>query len=420
MSAVSTFAGATAALRNREFRIFWIAALTSNTGSWMQSAAMPYVVFQLTGRESGVGHNGFWQYIPIMVMGAVGGSLADRFDRRRMLIVTQLLQAGLAVALWFLVSQGLATPGRLAALAFAAGLGSGLNIPVWQAFVSQLVPRDLLVNAVTLNSTQFNSARALGTFLAGIIISFAGASIVFAINAASFLAVLIGLSMITSKGRPGTQGDRGSVLGEFVDGVRYVRTVPGIRAACIGIFSVALFASPLFNFVASVYGSKIFHLRGWRLGVVFGAGGIGSLLVAPLLLTVGQRVRRERLAVIGMLAYAVATSAVGLAPSWPLAVVGLLAFGGAYLVIASALNTSVQLLAREDMRGKAYSVYVMCLTGALPLGLLIWGEASQQFGIRSVTVAAGGVLVVVALILRFGGFLSALGDADRASPSRSD
>ena len=171
----NALAEATVALRNREFRIFWFAALISNTGGWMQSAAIPFVVYELTGRNTGVGVAGFWAYIPIMIMGVVGGSLADRFDRKRLLVVMQIGQAVFAVGLWVVVANGWATPARLSALAFGSGLASGLNIPVWQSFVAQLVPKETLLNAVTLNSTQFNAARALGTFLAGVIVVVSGA-----------------------------------------------------------------------------------------------------------------------------------------------------------------------------------------------------------------------------------------------------
>src|SRR5262249_18423170 len=137
-----------AALRVRNFRLFWGAALASNTGSWMQSTAIPYVVFQLTGSSGEVGLTGFFLYAPMLLMSFVGGSLADRYPRRRRLIITQVIQSVFAVALWWVVAAGHATTANLSALGFASGLAGGLNIPVWQSFVSQLVPRDLLANAV--------------------------------------------------------------------------------------------------------------------------------------------------------------------------------------------------------------------------------------------------------------------------------
>lgn len=389
------FRSATVALRNREFRIFWIAALISNTGGWMQNAAVPYVAFQLTGRNGGVGAAGFWTYFPFMVAGALGGSLADRFDRKRLLVLTQIAQAVFAGLLWWMVVSDAATPARLSALTFMSGLASGLNVPVWQSFVSQLVPREIMLNAVTLNSTQFNAARALGTFLAGIVISVSGAGVVFALNAVSFGSVLVGLAMIREYRRPGPDAASTSVLADLVAGFRYVWRTPAIVSCCVAIASIAGVASPLFSFLPASYGQQVFDVDGWRLALLLGGGGIGAVLLAPLVLTVGARVSRKHLLVTSMLAYGLATALVGLAPNMWVALIGLAVYGGSYLAIASAMNTTIQLVAREDMRGKAVAIYIMCLTGALPVGLVVWGWAADVWGVQAVTVAAGAILVAL-------------------------
>ena len=406
------FAAATVALRHREFRIFWIAALISNTGGWMQSAAIPFVVFDLTHRNAGVGVAGFWAYFPIMIMGVAGGSLADRFDRKTLLVFTQVAQAVFAVLLWVLVAQGWATPWRLSALAFGSGLATGLNIPIWQAFVTQLVPKDILRNAITLNSTQFNAARALGTFLAGVIFTVSGAELAFALNALSFGAVVIGLAMIRHYRRPEPLTAPPRVVADLVAGFRYVRATPGIVSCCLAITAIAGVASPLFSFLPATYGQEVFRVTEWRLGLLQGGGGIGAVMLAPLILTMGSRISRKRLLVIAMSTYGVATVLVGLAPTWYVAVVGLALYGGAYLAIASALNTTIQLLARDDMRGRAVAIFVMCLTGALPVGLYVWGRTADVWGIRPVTVVAGVVLVLVTGWFALAGRFDAMAAAD--------
>lgn len=399
--------GATVALQHREFRIFWIAAFVSNTGGWMQSAGLPYVAYQLTGTNGGVGATGFMQYVPVLIAGAVGGWLADSFDLRKLLILTQLAQACFAFALWVLVSQGWATPTSLAAVAFLGGLASGLNIPVWQSFVGKLVPRSIMLNAVTLNSTQFNAARACGTFSAGIVIALAGPSLVFAIDAVSFVAVLFALSLIRDYRRRDPV-PRVHPVRDLIAGARYVWGTGAIRSACFAIAAVAGFASPLFSFLPASYGQDEFGVTGWRLGLLLGAGGIGSLGLAPLILTRGATMSRRRLLGVSMATYALATMAVGLAPTWQVAVVGLACYGGSYLAIASALNTTIQLTARDDMRGKALAIFVMCLTGALPLGLLVWGWAADTIGIRPVTVGAGAMLLGATVIMWFRGTFEAM------------
>ncbi|NLA36328.1 MAG: MFS transporter [Actinobacteria bacterium] len=407
---------ATLALGHRDFRIVWIAALIGNTGGWMQNAGLPYVVFKLTGTNGGVGSTGFFQYIPIMLAGALGGWMADQFNRKRVLVVTQVALACLGALLWLMVSQGWATPGRLSAVAFAVGLVSGINIPIWQSFISQLVPRELMMNAVTLNSTQFNAARALGTFGAGIIIALTGPSVVFAINAVSFVAVLWALARVPDRQAGQPRKALTNPFTELAVGARFVWHTPAIRSCCIAIFAVAGLGNPLFSFLPASYGQEIFGVTGWRLGLLMGAGGLGALVSAPLILSRGSTLSRRKLLTVAMTLYGLATIAVGLAPHWAMAVAGLSLYGGSYLAIASALNTTIQLSARDDLRGKALAIYLMFLTGALPVGLVVWGFAADEWGIRTVTVCAGSLLLVATVFMRLSGTFERMRLPDETPP----
>ncbi len=409
--------GATVALQHRDFRIFWVAALLSNTGSWMQNAAIPFVVFELTGRNGDVGATGFWQYAPVMVMGVVGGSLADRFDRRRLLIATQVVQSAFAVLLYLDVAAGTTTVTRISALAFCSGLAGGLNIPIWQSFVSQLVPREVLANAITLNSTQFNAARALGPLVGFALATTFGAASVFLVNAVSYAAVLVALPFI-DVGRNWTrpEGPRSSALVDLVEGARYVWAHPGIRACCVAIIAIAGLGSPLFSFLPASYGQEVFDLSKTGIGLLAGAGGVGALLAAPFLLTTLAQVPRSTLLIGSMLSYAAGTVVVGLAPHVVVAIVGVALFGGSYLGIASAINTTIQLMAREDMRGKSIAFYIMCLTGSLPVGLFVWGRAADEWGVRATTVGAGVALALTTLALAATGRFAAMA-ADTPAPT---
>jgi MFS family permease len=400
-------------LRVRDFRRFWVGAFVSNSGGWMQNATIPYVVFELTGDVAEVGLTGFLQYLPFMLMGAVGGTLADRFPRRRLLIVLQVAQAVAAAALWVVVAAQLATPGRIAALAFVSGLLGGLNTPVWQAFVSELVPRELLLGAVTLNSAQFNAARALGPFLAGVLIAVSGPAAAFAVNALSFVVVVGVLAVIRGRTDRRPTGPRRGVLAGLAGAARSVVATPAILACCVAIVAVAGLGSPLFGFLP-VYGEDVFSVGGVRLGLLLGAGGLGSVLAAPALLSVAPRVPRAVLLPASMAAYGVSVVAVGLSPSYAVAVAVLLVFGAAYLAIASTINTTIQLVVDEERRGTVIAIYLMCLTGALPVGLWVWGVAAAAVGLRSVTVAAGLGLVVVTVAFVVTGRFSVMAAADAA------
>jgi MFS family permease len=403
---------ALAALGVVGFRRFWLGALVSNTGGWMQNATVPYVVFSLTGSAANVGVAGFFQYVPFMLMGLVGGSLADRHSRRVLLIATQVAQAACAVALYALVAAGAATTTSISAVAFVSGLAAGVNTPIWQAFVTELVPRELLMDAVTLNSAQFNASRALGPFLAGIVIATLGPGAAFLINAGSFL-VVIGVLVVVrgDRGRRRAAVSTGVVRG-VTDAARHAASSPAIVACCVAIIAVAGIGSPLFSYLP-VYG-EVFRVEGVLLGLLFGAGGIGSVLFTPVLLTVAGRWRRSTVLSASMILYGSALVAVGLSPDYGWVVAALLVYGGAYLAIASTINTTIQLVVDEAFRGTVIAIYLMCLTGALPVGLMVWGVVSEAVGIRTTTVGAGCALVAVTVAFVLAGRFRVMSDADAA------
>ena len=167
---------AVAALKHRNFAIFWTGALVSNIGTWIQTVTVPYVLYKTTDSAAWVGLAGFCQFIPGVIMGPWSGAIADRFNRRRVLMTTQTALAFCALGLWVMWQAGVRSPGALVAVVFATGVISALNIPTWQAFVTELVPKEDLLNAVTLNSAQFNAARAIGPALGGLVLATLGPS----------------------------------------------------------------------------------------------------------------------------------------------------------------------------------------------------------------------------------------------------
>jgi len=190
-------------------------------------------------------------------------------------------------------------------------------------------------------------------------------------------------------------------------------STPAILACCLAIVAVAGLGSPLFSYL-SVYGESVYEVTGVRLGLLFGAAGIGSVLFTPLLLSVAPRLPRARLLGGAMLLYGVAVVAMGLAPTYAASILVLLCFGGAYLSIASTINTTIQLVVLEELRGVVIAIYLMCLTGALPIGLFVWGEAADAYGIRATTVAAGVALVAVTVAFIVTGRFKVMADADDA------
>jgi MFS family permease len=368
---------AVTAFRYRNFTIFWTGALISNSGSWLQNVTVPFVVFAVTGSAAWVGAVGFMQFVPIVITSPLGGVIADRFSRRGVLIATQAAQAVVAIALALLWASGSRSLAPFVALIALSGLITGLNIPSWQAFVSELVPREVLLNAVTLNSAQFNFARLFGPALGGLILATLGAGWAFAINAASFVAVILALLAIRVAPRV-RSASRGKVLRELGETIAYVGALRGIMAFAREVFEVGDFA----------------------YGLMGAALGLGAVLASPFVAGPGSGLRRSRLITVAVVVYGVAMVAFGLAPTYVVALVAVAFMGGGYLAIASTLNTTIQLQVSEARRGKVLSLYIIVLTVALPIGMLAQGLLAQAVGPRAIAVASGLLFLGVFAWLR--------------------
>lgn len=407
-----------AAFRYRNFRWMWTASLLSSTGTWVQNVAVPFVVFQITGSGAWLGVAGFLAYIPMVVTGPLAGSIADRFHRRTVLMVTGTIQAAFAFLLWVVWTSGERRIGVILALVTLGSFANGLNIASWQAFVTELVPRDLLLNAVTLNSAQFNAARAFGPAVGGIVLALVGPGWSFFINGVTFLAIVGALVVVhvprtvreVPPGRP-------RPLAEMWQAIRYVRTERGIVTALVVVFSLGFLGGPLFNLLV-VFADRVYGVGNGAYGVLAGCLGTGAILTAPLIAGRGSALPRSRLVVIAMSVYGVALVALGLSPVYLMGAAALLVAGAGYLGISSTLNTTVQIQVTEQMRGKVLALYVMTLTLAVPLGSLLQGWLVDVIGVQVTVAAAGAAFLGIMLLLRFGLrlFTAMDGSADEAGP----
>lgn len=405
-----------AALRIPEFRRFWFGAIVSNSGSWMQNVTVPYVLFQLTGSAAWVGLASFLQFLPALVMGPLGGSLADRHARRSVLLVAQSMLGLVSIALWLLWASGAAQPWSITALVAVLGAVSGLSIGAWQAFVSELVPRHLLLNAVTLNSAQFNGARAVGPALGGLVLGTLGPSWAFGLNAVSYVAVLgalLSLRPAPVTKAPGTTG----VLGELRDTVAYVRRMPGIAACVLVIIAMGFFGNPIFPLLA-VFAEDVFGVSGLRYGILGAALGAGGVLATPLVAGRGSALARSRLVGWALGTYGTALLLFALAPVFAAAVGFLVVAGGGYLALSSTLNTTIQVQVDEERRGKVLALYVMGLTGSYPVGALVQGALADVVSVRLVTATCGVVLLLTLVRLLATGRLRTM-DADPVAVDRA-
>ena len=401
-----------AAFRHRNFALFWSGALVSSTGGWVQNVTIPYLVYQLTESETWVGFAAFSMLITAAVLGPVGGSLADRFDRRRVLLVTQAAQAAVALGLWAMWVAGVRSPGAIVALAALSGAFAGLMIGSWQAFVSELVPREVLLNAVTLNSAQFNAARAFGPAIGGIVLATLGPAWGFFINAVSFLAVIGALLAMRLDRVVEKATGRMQVLGDLKETVRYVFRSPGIRTCLIVVAGLSFADSPLFQFVV-VFAEEVFHVDTWVFGVLSAALGIGAILGTPFIAGWGATLPRRQLVTVAMALNGLSLVLFAHSPSAWVGFFFLMGAGAGYLAIASSLNTTIQLQVDELMRGKVLSFYVLGVTLVAPIGALLQGVLVNAIGPRAAFTIAGVAFLGLLVVLRAKGVLRHL-DAETA------
>jgi MFS family permease len=390
------------AFRYRDFALFWIGAFISSVGTWMQNVTVPYVLHQVTGSATWVGLGAFAQFLPAMLIGPIGGAFADRYPRRRILVVSQSVSMVFAFALWLSVRQGDIRPGLLVALVAGGGVAAGFGIVAWQSFVPELVPREMLLNAVALNSAQFNASRAVGFMLGGLVLSGFGPATAFLANAVSYLAVIAAVLAVRAGRHPHPGADpatgAGAGSGGFREALAYVRERPGIRLAILTVGVVAFLGSPVIQ-LAPVFARDEFHVGARAYGLLASALGIGATFGAVVLGAYFDGVRRSRLAVVATSVYGAAVLGLALTPVYAGGVAAMFVIGMGYLVIVSALNTSIQISVDDHFRGRVLALYLMAFTGAYPVGSLIQGRLADMFGVRPVVASAGLGLLAYAAVL---------------------
>src|SRR3954470_3570187 len=354
------------ALKHRDFALFWSSALVSSVGTWVQNTTVPFVVYDLTGSKALIGVTAFLNMFPTVLVGPWAGSLADRYPRRKLLIITQVAQAAVAAALWIVWLLGGDSVPALLILVTLAAAANGLNIPAWQAYVTELVPREDLLNAITLNSAQFNAARAIGPAIAGVVLATLGPAWGFFLNAVSFGAVIIALLLMRTvdvrRDRP-----EGNVRQQFVEGWRYVRASREILLCMALVVIVAGLGMPVAQLMP-VYAADVFNVGKQGYGLLASALGIGGIIATPIIGGWGSVVRRSRLIVGALLVYGTVLIAFAQAPGLGVAVVSIGIAGACFLAVISTLNTTVQLLVDERLRGRIMAIYVMAFTAAYPIG----------------------------------------------------
>lgn len=384
------------AFRHRDYRIFWIGALLSNTGSWLLNLALPFVLFQLTGSALWVGASVAAQFLPMFLLSPLGGSLADHLPRRRVLLTMQTAMGAAALLLWLAWVLDLRDPALLLGLMALIGALNGLSMPSWQGFVHDLVPREDLLAAVTMNSLQFNAARAIGPAIAGVLLATLGPAWAFGINAVSFGCVIVALLLVRS-GRDALSTPRtASVVRQFSAALRYVRTQPGLVMSMIVAATIGFLGNPIFSFTV-VFAGDVFDVGPVELGLLNAALGVGAFAAAPVVGGSRWAPRLSRLVAIGLIAYSVTLVVFALAPGYVVGAIAAIVIGACFLTVVASINTATQVIVADPYRGRVLAIRLMTFTLAAPLGSLAWGALSDNLDPRPTVLLAGLLMGLVTL-----------------------
>ncbi|MGA8870077.1 MAG: MFS transporter [Candidatus Acidiferrales bacterium] len=383
-------------LKHRNFQLFFGGQLISLVGTWMDTAAEALLVYRLTGSSLLLGTVAFAGQIPIAICATAGGYVADRFDRRKIVIATQTLSMILAGVLAFLTLTHRVTVAEVIALAAMMGVVNGFDIPTRQAFLVQMVGRDDLMNAIALNSSMFQGARVVGPVIAGIIVYKIGEGWCFFANSASYIAVIAGLLMMRVARRiPERRTD--SPLRHVTEGFRFARDTVPIRALLLLIALVSLVAMP-YSVLMPVFAVKILHGTARTYGMLMGATGTGALI--------GGLMLASRRGVSGLGRWvAIACGGFGTClvlfsqSRWYLASLCVLVpMGFSMMTQMASSNTLIQVMVPDRLRGRIMGVYSIVFMGMAPLGSLLCGALAERIGAQE-TLTIGGAIAICGAIL---------------------
>ncbi|MEU5695266.1 MFS transporter [Actinosynnema sp. NPDC020468] len=372
------------ALAERDYRVYWITGLVSNTGTAMQAVALDWYVLNLTGSGTAVGWAVGLQFLPVLLFGLWGGTVVDRFDRRTVLLVCQSLYAAQAVALAVMVAAGASPLWLIYLLTFLLGAVFVVENPARLSFVFDLVGRDRIPNAASLNIVSLTAARLTGPAIGGLLITWIGAGWVFAVNAASFAVVITGLATLRRRApRTPTTGPS-NPLG----GLAYVRRRPALIGVLAGFAVVATFGAT-FPVTLTLFAGTEFHVDARGLGLMSTAMAVGTVSGT---LTAGRgttpTVRAVLLAVAAFGALEAGTAAM---PAYPAFLVMLVLTGFAFMYLNTLVSSYVQLDVTEAVRSRVMSVYTVISMGGTPIGGPAIGWLAEHAGVRT-AMATGGLL----------------------------
>lgn len=383
------------ALDSRDFRLLWSGALISNMGNWLQAVAQGWLVLQITNSAFLLGLVNAVGNVPVLTLSLIGGVLADRLDRRLLLMIAQSVLMALTLVMALLTAIGAINVVWLLVLVLAMGIASALSSPAWQSFVSDLVPRVSLMNAIALNSAQFNVARVVGPALAGGLIALVGIAGCFTLNGLSFIAVVAALALMR---RPKVirAAGQGAMWHSLAEGLRFAAGQAETRAILLLATVHTVFGMP-FLMLMPVFAKDVYHGSAGDLGVLLAAMGVGAVGGALLTARLGTAPRKGLIILALEVAFALSLMGFALIPARLPALVALAVVGFWMVGFFAVANTVLQVLSGDELRGRVMALWTIASWGVSPIGSLWAGALASSIGAQTTVVLGGAICLLYAL-----------------------
>ena len=386
------------AFQYRDFRLMWFGACTSSIGTWMQIVAQGWLIYRLSHSAFFLALDQFLAGIPIFLFSLIGGVVADRVERRKVLLSSQYLQMATAGTLTILVAFGLVHVWHILCLSFIAGFAQAFGGPAYQALIPTLVEKEDMPNAIALNSIQFNVAVMVGPALAGQALAKLGEKWCFGLNAISFLAPIISLLIISTRFFPVKTTE--TMFSSLKQGIHFARKQNSMEALIVLAFCMTALGMPMRTYIP-VFVKDIFHRGPETYGNLLSLMGLGSIFGSLIIASAGNMRRKGIVALGALLLLGAGISAFALSKSVPFSGAVLVLVGAAMMAVFATVNSLVQLITTNEMRGRVMSVYNFAFRGGMPMGNLLSGWLVPVFTAPVVLGVNGILLILLALYFLF-------------------
>jgi predicted MFS family arabinose efflux permease len=382
------------AFQYRDFRLMWIGACTSSIGTWMQIVAQGWLIYRLSHSSFLLGLDQFLAGIPIFLFTLIGGVVADRTERRKILLVSQYIQMASAGILTLLVAFGVVHVWQILCLSFVSGFAQAFGGPAYQALIPTLVDRDDMPNAIALNSIQFNLAVTVGPALAGITLARFGEKWCFGLNALSFLAPVISLTIISARFMP--ESTKETMFNSLKQGIHFIWRHGSMVGLIVLAFLMTFLSMPMRTYIP-VFVKDIFHRGPETYGNLLSLMGVGSICGSLGVASLGNISRKGRFALAMLILLGAGIAGFSLSKLLPVSYTMLVLVGASMMAVFATVTSLVQLIVTNEMRGRVMSVYNFAFRGGMPMGNLVSGWLVPAYTAPLVLAVNGFVLILVAL-----------------------